>query len=164
MKKTYKTTFEIEAEQFDGSYEMAKEYEMVMSLAGVYYVDTFDGVKEIREGDWLISNGEDNIAIADDDYFKEHYELVEDDEPTDGLAKVTEEYQGEERQAEESRMSTLISQLVLEVGCMDNKLGQIQDELRQQEKIRRNEMAAKSRAYVNFIDELTDVLENNHLL
>lgn len=162
MKKTYKTTFKVEAEQFDGSLEMAERYQMVMSPVGVYHVNAFDGIKAIREGDWIISNGED-IAIADDEHFEEHYELVEDDEPTD-LAKVIEEYRGEERQAEESRMSTLISQLVLEVGCMDNKLGRIQDELRQQEKIRRNEMVAKSRAYDNFIDELTDVLKNNHLL
>lgn len=135
MKKTYKTTFEIEAEQFDGSYEMAKEYEMVMSLAGVYYVDTFDGVKEIREGDWLISNGEDNIAIADDDYFKEHYELVEDDEPTDGLAKV-----------------------IAEVHSIARKVDEIQKQLEDQEKIRQDVTAAKVRGYSGLANELADLI------
>lgn len=152
MKKTYKTTFE--AEQFDGSKEMAKEYEMLLPPAGEYYVTTVDGFRPVREGDWLISNGED-IAIVNDDYFEEHYELVEDDELTD-LAKVIKKYQGEECQAEESRMLNLISQLVMEVGCMDNKLGQIQDELRQQEKIRHNEKVAQS----SFVDELTEALKN----
>lgn len=159
MKKKYKTIVEVEAEQFDGSIEMAQRYQMVMKPAkGTYHMYVFNGFVEVSEGDWLISNGED-IAVIDDEHFKEQYELVEDDEPTD-LAKVIEEYQGEERQAEESRMSTLISQLVLEVGCMDNKLGQIQDELRQQEKIRRNEKVAQSSAYDQFVDELTEALKN----
>lgn len=133
MKKTYKTTFEIEAEQFDGSEEMAKEYEMMMSPAGVYYVNAFDGVKAIREGDWLISNGED-IAIADDEYFKEHYELVEDDEPTD-LAKV-----------------------IAEVHSIAHKVDEIQKQLEDQEKIRQDVTAAKVRGYSGLANELADLI------
>ena len=156
MKKTYKKTFEIEAEQFDGSEEMAKEYEMTMSPAGVYYVSDFDGFKPIREGDWLISNGED-IAIADDDYFKEHYELVEDDEPTYDLAKVIEEYQGEAQRLD-------VARLALDVRAINNKLDEVRYVLREQEQIRHNEKVAQSSAYSQFIVELTDVLKSNHLL
>lgn len=152
MKKTYKTTFEIEAEQFDGSEEMAKEYEMTMSPAGVYYVSDFDGFKPIREGDWLISNGED-IAIADDDYFKEHYELVEDDEPTYDLAKVIEEYQGEAQRLD-------VARLALDVRAINNKLDEVRYVLREQEQIRHNEKVAQSSAYSQFIVELTDALKN----
>ena len=152
MKKTYKTTFEIEAEQFDGSEEMAKEYEMTMSPAGVYYVNDFDGSKPIREGDWLISNGED-IAIADDDYFKEHYELVEDDEPTYDLAKVIEEYQGEAQRLD-------VARLALDVRAINNKLDEVRYVLREQEQIRHNEKVAQSSAYSQFIVELTDALKN----
>lgn len=163
MKKTYKRTFEIEAEQFDGSEEMAKEYEMTMSPAGVYYVNDFDGFKPIREGDWLISNGED-IAIADDDYFKEHYELVEDDEPTDWLAKAIETFKAEERKAQQFDIATYIVKLALDVRAIDNKLDEVKNVLREQENIRHNETAEKSRAYINFVDELTDVLINNKLM
>lgn len=152
MKKIYKTTFEIEAEQFDGSEEMAKEYEMTMSPAGVYYVNDFDGFKPIREGDWLISNGED-IAIADDDYFKEHYELVEDDEPTYDLAKVIEEYQGEAQRLD-------VARLALDVRAINNKLDEVRYVLREQEQIRHNEKVAQSSAYSQFIVELTDALKN----
>ena len=156
MKKTYKKTLEIEAEQFDGSEEMAKEYEMTMSPAGVYYVNDFDGFKPIREGDWLIGNGED-IAIADDDYFKEHYELVEDDEPTYDLAKVIEEYQGEAQRLD-------VARLALDVRAINNKLDEVRYVLREQEQIRHNEKVAQSSAYSQFIVELTDVLKSNHLL
>lgn len=158
MKKTYKTTFEIEAEQFDGSEEMAKEYEMMMSPAGVYYVNAFDGVKAIREGDWLISNGED-IAIVDDEYFKEHYELVEDDEQTDNLTKVVDEFK--EREAE---LSNILATLALNMRDIKDKLEEINIELHDQEKIRHNEKVAQSSAYGDFIDKLTDMLKNNHLL
>lgn len=152
MKKTYKKTFEIEAEQFDGSEEMAKEYEMTMSPAGVYYVNDFDGFKPIREGDWLISNGED-VAIADDDYFKEHYELVEDDESTYDLAKVIEEYQGETQQLD-------VARLALDVRAINNKLDEVRYVLREQEQIRHNEKVAQSSAYSQFIVELTEALRN----
>lgn len=153
MKKTYKTTFE--AEQFDGSKEMAKEYEMLLPPAGEYYVTTVDGFRPVREGDWLISNGED-IAIVDDDYFEEHYELVEDDELTDGLAKVIEEYQGEERQAQQFD----VARLALDVRAINNKLDEVRYALREQEKIRYNEKVAQSSAYNQFIDELTEALKN----
>lgn len=152
MKKTYKKTFEIEAEQFDGSEEMAKEYEMTMSPAGVYYVNDFDVFKPIREGDWLISNGED-IAIADDDYFKEHYELVEDDEPTYDLAKVIEEYQGEAQRLD-------VARLALDVRAINNKLDEVRYVLREQEQIRHNEKVAQSSAYSQFVVELTEALKN----
>lgn len=156
MKKTYKTTFEIEAEQFDGSEEMAKEYEMMMSPAGMYYVNAFDGVKMIAKGDWLISNGED-IAIADDEYFEEHYELVEDDEPTSNLTKVIDEFKTEER---ESELFNVLATLVLNVRAIDNKLDEVKNALREQEKIRHNEKVAQSSAYNQFVYELTEALKN----
>lgn len=152
MKKTYKTNFEIEAEQFDGSEEMAKEYEMMMSPAGVYYVNAFDGAKAIREGDWLIINGED-IAIVDDEYFEEHYELVEDDEPTSNLTKVIDEFKTEEREAE---LFNVLATLALNVRDIKNKLEEINIELHDQEKIRYNEKVAQS----SFVDELTEALKN----
>lgn len=155
MKKTYKTTFEIKAEQFDGSYEMAKEYEMMMSPAGVYYVNAFDGAKAIREGDWLISNGED-IAIVDNDYFEEHYELVEDDELTDGLAKVIEAFKAEGRKAQQFDVTTYIAKLALDVQGINKKLDEIKNTQLKQEQIRQ----AQSSAYSQFIDELTEALKN----
>lgn len=156
MKKTYKTTFEIEAEQFDGSLEMAERYQMVMSPVGVYHVNAFDGMKAIREGDWIIGNGED-IAIADDEYFKEHYELVEDDEPTAGLAKVIDEFKTEERKAE---LFNILATLALNVRDIKNKLEEINIELHDQEKIRYNEKVAQSSAYSKFVVELTEALKN----
>ena len=155
MKKTYKTTFEIEAEQFDGSEEMAKEYEMMMSPAGVYYVNAFDGAKAIREGDWLISNGED-IAIVDDDYFEEHYELVEDDELADGLAKVIEAFKAEGRKAEQFDVTTYIAKLALDVQGINKKLDEIKNTQIKQEQIRQ----VQSSAYDQFVDELTEALKN----
>lgn len=155
MKKTYKTNFKIEAEQFDGSEEMAKEYEMMMSPAGVYYVNAFDGAKAIREGDWLISNGED-IAIVDNDYFEEHYELVEDDELTDGLAKVIEAFKAEGRKAQQFDVTTYIAKLALDVQGINKKLDEIKNTQLKQEQIRQ----AQSSAYDQFVDELTEALKN----
>lgn len=159
MKKTYKTTFEIEAEQFDGSEEMAKEYEMMRSPAGVYHVNAFDGFKAIREGDWLISDGED-IAIADDEYFEEHYELVEDDDPTAGLAKLIDEYNIAEREAqgENIRRSWNPDLVAAEVHSIARKVDEIQKQLEDQEKIRQDVMAAKARGYSNLVDELADLI------
>ena len=159
MKKTYKTTLEIEAEQFDGSEEMAKEYEMMMLPSGVYYVDVFDGFKVIAKGDWLISNGED-ITIADDEYFKEHYELVEDDEPIDGLTKVIEAFKAEGRKAEQFDVATYIAKLALDVQGINKKLDEIKDAQLKQEQIRCNEKVAQSSAYDQFVDELTEALKN----
>lgn len=156
MKKPYKTTFEIEAEQFDGSMEMAERYQMVMSPVGVYHVNVFDGMKAIREGDWIIGNGED-ITIADDEYFKEHYELVEDDEPTDNLTKVIDEFKTEERKAE---LFNILATLALNVRDIKNKLEEINIELHDQEKIRYNEKVAQSSAYSKFVVELTEALKN----
>lgn len=156
MKKTYKTTFEIEAEQFDGSMEMAERYQMVMKPVGVYHVNAFDGIKAIREGDWIISNGED-IAIADDEYFEEHYELVEDDEPTSNLTKVIDEFKTEEREAE---LFNILATLALNVRDIKNKLEEINIELHDQEKIRYNEKVAQSSAYSKFVVELTEALKN----
>lgn len=156
MKKTYKTTFEIEAEQFDGSLEMAERYQMVMSPVGVYHVNAFDGMKAIREGDWIIGNGED-IAIADDEYFKEHYELVEDDEPTSNLTKVIDEFKTEEREA---GLFNVLATLALNVRDIQNKLEEINIELHDQEKIRYNEKVAQSSAYSKFVVELTEALKN----
>lgn len=162
MKKTYKTTFAIEAEQFDGSYEMAKEYEMVQSVTGTYHMYAFNGLVEVSEGDWLISNGE-NIAVIDDEHFKEQYELVEDDDdPIDKLTKVI-----EKREAQQFDPAVHIAKLALEVAGVNKKLEQIHETLRTQEIIRQQEVAAKSRAYSNYIDELTestDVLKNNKLM
>lgn len=160
MKKTYKKTFEIEAEQFDGSEEMAKEYEMTMSPAGVYYVNDFDGFKPIREGDWLISNGED-IAIVDNDYFEEHYKLVEDDEPTDWLAKAIETFKAEERKAQQFDVATyIIAKLALDVQGINKKLDEIKNAQLKQEQIRHNEKVAQSSAYNQFVDELAEALRN----
>lgn len=156
MKKTYKTTFEIEAEQFDGSMEMAERYQMVMKPVGVYHVNAFDGIKVIREGDWIISNGED-IAIADDEYFEEHYELVEDDEPTSNLTKVIDEFKTEEREAE---LFNVLATLAMNVRDIQNKLEEINIELHDQEKIRYNEKVVQSSAYSKFVVELTEALKN----
>lgn len=157
MKKTYKTTFE--AEQFDGSKEMAKEYEMLLPPAGEYYVTTVDGFRPVREGDWLISNGED-IAIVDDDYFEEHYELVEDDELTDGLAKVIEAFKAEGRKAQQFDVTTYIAKLALDVQGINKKLDEIKDAQLKQEQIRQHEKMAQSSAYDQFVDELTEALKN----
>lgn len=79
MIKTYRKTSTIKAEQFDGSDDMIRKYDIdppVMLADGNFGLSTLDGEMELNAGDWIATgiNGE-NWPIADDVFRKTYAEL-----------------------------------------------------------------------------------------
>lgn len=78
MIKVYHKTATIKAEQFDGSDEMVKKYNIMppMPLDPDYTINTLKGDMVLGVGDWIATgaNGE-HWAIADDVFKKTYAEL-----------------------------------------------------------------------------------------
>lgn len=78
MIKIYRKTATIKAEQFDGSDEMVKKYNMTppMPLDPDYTINTLEGDMVLGVGDWIATgvNGE-HWPIADDVFKKTYAEL-----------------------------------------------------------------------------------------
>lgn len=78
MIKIYRKTATIKAEQFDGSDDMVKKYNITqpMPLDPDYTINTLEGDMVLGVGDWIATgvNGE-NWAILDDVFKKTYAEL-----------------------------------------------------------------------------------------
>lgn len=79
MIKEYRKTATIKAEQFDGSDDMIRKYDIdppVMLADGNFGLSTLEGEMELNVGNWIATgiNGE-NWPIADDIFRKTYAEL-----------------------------------------------------------------------------------------
>ncbi|WP_347981374.1 hypothetical protein [Limosilactobacillus portuensis] len=76
MLHTYRKTATIQAEQFDGSDEMIRKYDIRdHRMDGLTWFDLFTvkGAMEIDKGDWIIGNDGKYWTIPDD-IFRQTYE------------------------------------------------------------------------------------------
>ncbi|MGQ2358356.1 hypothetical protein [Pediococcus pentosaceus] len=79
MLKEYRKTATIKAEQFDGSDEMVKKYNITppMPLDPDYTINTLEGDMVLGVGDWIATGVEgEHWAIADE-IFNKTYEEVD---------------------------------------------------------------------------------------
>ena len=84
MIHTYRKTATIQAEQFDGSDEMANKYNMLWELdlredMLIPYLPTREGNMFIKKGDWIATGIDGGHWAIDNDIFRETYEPVEED-------------------------------------------------------------------------------------
>ncbi|MEE6680361.1 hypothetical protein [Pediococcus pentosaceus] len=81
MLKEYRNKENFKAEQFDGSYEMMEEYEIIKLAQGndetLFAFETEEGPFWLNIGDWIATATEGNRWTIKDDYFKKNYEEVE---------------------------------------------------------------------------------------
>lgn len=81
MLHKYRKTALIEAEQFDGSDEMANKYGVLWDLDGVRiywipYLPTKKGKMFIKKGDWIATGVDGEHWVIDKDVFKRTYERM----------------------------------------------------------------------------------------
>ncbi|GAX04573.1 hypothetical protein IWT140_02215 [Secundilactobacillus pentosiphilus] len=76
----YRKTELVDAEQFDGSDEMAKKYKMLelLPFAGNWSINTFQGEVYVHVGDWIATSVDGEHWPIADDVFKRTYEPVEE--------------------------------------------------------------------------------------
>lgn len=81
MIKTYKKVATIQAEQFDGSDEMVKKYNITppMSLDPDYTINTLEGDMVLGVGDWVATGVDGKHWVIKDNIFKKTYVEVGDD-------------------------------------------------------------------------------------
>lgn len=82
MLKEYRKKTTIKAEQFDGSDEMIKKYDIsTYSMDDSEWFDlyTVEGAMEIEKGDWIIGD-DGKYWIIPDDIFRRAYEGMSEDE------------------------------------------------------------------------------------
>jgi len=81
----YRKTTLIDAEQFDGSLEMMKRYDINKDKIhhDVYFIETEEGSLRFYEGDWIATGIDGEHWAISDDIFKRTYEPVEVDNETD---------------------------------------------------------------------------------
>ena len=82
MLHEYRKKTAIKAEQFDGSDEMVKKYDIsTYSMDDSEWFDlyTVDGAMEIEKGDWIIGD-DDKYWFIPDDIFRMTYEEMSEDE------------------------------------------------------------------------------------
>ena len=87
MIHTYRKTATIQAEQFDGSEKMIKEYNIIDGLrigygiyySGIYRLPTKEGDMNISIGDWIATGIDGEHWAIDNDIFRETYEPVEEE-------------------------------------------------------------------------------------
>lgn len=78
MLKEYRKTATIKAEQFDGSDEMVKKYNITppMPLDPDYTINTLEGDMVLGVGDWIATGVEGEYWAIADEIFKKTYEEV----------------------------------------------------------------------------------------
>lgn len=78
MLKEYRKTATIKAEQFDGSDEMVKKYNITppMPLDPDYTINTLEGDMVLGVGDWVATGIKDEHWAISDEIFKKTYEEV----------------------------------------------------------------------------------------
>lgn len=81
MLKEYRNKENFKAEQFDGSYEMMEEYEILKLAQGngenIFIFETAEGSSQLNIGDWIATEANGYRWTVKDDYFKKTYEEVE---------------------------------------------------------------------------------------
>ncbi|MDB1561856.1 hypothetical protein AAHB41_05625 [Pediococcus pentosaceus] len=81
MLKEYRNKETFKAEQFDGSEEMMKEYEITKLTQGngknIFAFETVEGPFWLNIGDWIATEANGYRWTIKDDYFKKTYEEVE---------------------------------------------------------------------------------------
>ena len=83
MLKEYRKKTTIKAEQFDGSVEMAKKYDIERGDIGggyEYYLPTNEGDMAFDEGDWIATGIDGEHWAIDSDIFRRTYEEADDNE------------------------------------------------------------------------------------
>ena len=75
MNKTYRKVATIQAEQFDGSDEMVKKYNITppMPLDPDYTINTLEGDMVLGVGDWIATGANGEHWAIKDDIFKKTY-------------------------------------------------------------------------------------------
>lgn len=79
MMKTYRKTATIQAEQFDGSAEMIKRYQIGIPRSGYighkpsYILYTLEGAMNLEVGDWIATGVKGECWVIADDVFKASY-------------------------------------------------------------------------------------------
>lgn len=94
MIKTYRKTTTIEAEQFDGSAEMAKRYSIDYwrnTNDPMFRLETLEGSMSLNVGDWIATGIQGEHWSIQDKAFNATYELVE--EPTE-IWKQVQSFEG----------------------------------------------------------------------
>lgn len=85
MLKEYRKTATIKAEQFDGSEEMIKKYNLGIwkgqdtGEVYEYSIPTKEGVLDLNVGDWIATGVEGEHWAIDDEIFNKTYEEVKGD-------------------------------------------------------------------------------------
>ena len=81
MNKTYRKVATIQAEQFDGSDEMVKKYNITppMPLDPDYTINTLEGDMVLGVGDWIATGADGEHWAIKDDIFKKTYVEVGND-------------------------------------------------------------------------------------
>lgn len=82
MLHKYRKTALIEAEQFDGSDEMANKYGVLWDLDGgkdilIPYLPTKKGKMFIKKGDWIATGVDGEHWAIDQDIFEQTYKRVD---------------------------------------------------------------------------------------
>lgn len=73
MLHKYRKTGFIEAEQFDGSTEMTKKYDL-KNYGGDLVLDELEGEFAIKPGDWIATGINGERWVIADDIFRKTYE------------------------------------------------------------------------------------------
>lgn len=73
MLHKYRKTATIQAEQFDGSTEMTKKYDLE-NYGGDLVLDELEGEFAIKPGDWIVKDEYGNYQVVTDDIFRRTYE------------------------------------------------------------------------------------------
>ena len=125
MIKEYCKTATIRAEQYQGTDEQNKRYNISIYPLGPYnllnehaYLPTVEGDMELNTGDWIATGIEGEHCVIKDSVFKKTYEPVQDTDcpychPGSGLA--SKEY-GEQSAWEDNELN---------IDCIDDKTGKI---------------------------------------
>ncbi len=80
MLHTYRKTALIEAEQFNGSIEMARKYNIERGDTGAgyeYYLPTNEGNMELNAGDYIATGVDGEHWAIDKNIFERTYERVD---------------------------------------------------------------------------------------
>lgn len=80
MLKEYRNKETFKAEQFDGSYEMMEEYEILKLAQGngenIFIFETAEGSFQLNIGDWIATEANGYCWVIKNDEFKKTCEEV----------------------------------------------------------------------------------------
>ncbi|MFQ9706120.1 MAG: hypothetical protein ACLRX6_03400 [Limosilactobacillus pontis] len=74
MLHTYRKVEFFSAEQFDGSAEMAKKYNLKPRNSDTWYIPSYNFCNFIFKGDWLVTDEDGFLYVVSEDDFEDQYE------------------------------------------------------------------------------------------